>query len=71
MGIFSEIWDRITISPEERREHQARRTGGAAAAQRPAPTALTPAPVDVESVLERMAAKRVAGATGARPSSIF
>ena len=64
MGIFSEIWDRITISPEERREHAQRRQ------DRTAPTAPTNAPasrtVDVEAVLEQMAAAKGGDVPAAR-----
>jgi len=53
MGIFSEIWDRITVSDEERREHAERRE------QREGPP--TSAEVDVESVLEQKAAAKGGG----------
>jgi hypothetical protein len=64
MGIFSEIWDRITVDESERRHHreerERRERGGAPAPQtppRPAPTAA----VDVEAVLEQKAATKGGG----------
>jgi hypothetical protein len=64
MGIFSEIWDRITIDDEERRQHREareRRERGDTSTQpqtapRPAPVA-----VDVEAVLEQKAATKGGG----------
>ncbi len=57
MGIFSEIWDRITVSADERREHNERheqqRDGQAPANGR--------AQVDVEAVLEQKAAAKGGG----------
>lgn len=59
MGIFSEIWDRITIDDEERRQHRERRErANAPQAPRPAPAAVQ---VDVESVLEQKAAAKGGG----------
>jgi len=57
MGIFSEIWDRITIDDEERRQHRERRERANAPQQRPdaAPAA---AQVDVEAILEQKAATK-------------
>jgi hypothetical protein len=65
MGIFSEIWDRITVDESERRqrrEERERRERGNAPVQpqtapRPAPTAA----VDVEAVLEQKAAAKGGG----------
>jgi hypothetical protein len=62
MGIFSEIWDRITVSDEERRQHQQRRDQAKApqqpkAAPQPRPTT----PVNVEAVLEQKAAQKGGG----------
>jgi hypothetical protein len=62
VGIFSEIWDRITIDDEERRQHRERRDranapGQTQTAPRPAPTAA----VDVEAVLEAKAAAKGGG----------
>jgi len=54
MGIFSEIWDRITVSAEERREHNERRE------QRDG-TAPANVQVDVEAVLEQKAAAKGGG----------
>jgi hypothetical protein len=59
MGIFSEIWDRITVSDEERRQHREARERGNAPA-RPAPSQ-TPASVDVEAILEQKAAAKGGG----------
>ena len=61
MGIFAEIWDRITISDEERRQHQAERDR----AKAPQPKA-TPAPgqaptVNIEAILEQKAAQKGGG----------
>jgi hypothetical protein len=56
MGIFSEIWDRITIDEEERRQHRERRER-ANAPNQPRPTAQ----VDVEAVLEQKAAAKGGG----------
>ncbi|MDZ4690270.1 DUF3597 domain-containing protein [Terricaulis sp.] len=56
MGIFSTIWDRITVDDAERREHRERRerpNGPAQPQATPRPT--TAAPVDVEAVLEQKA----------------
>lgn len=62
MGIFSEIWDRITIDDEERRQHRERRErekapGGA----KTAPTQAPAAAVDVEAVLEQKAQAKGGG----------
>lgn len=54
MGIFSEIWDRITIDDEERRQHRERRErenenrSAPPSAPRPGPVS---APVDIEAIL--------------------
>jgi Domain of unknown function (DUF3597) len=63
MSIFGKIWDRITVSAEERREHQQKRQGGAPKARAPAAPAAQarPAPVDVEAILERKAAAKGGG----------
>ena len=62
MGIFSEIWDRITIDDEERRQHRERRERGNTPVQ---PKSTQQAPkavqVDVESVLEQKAAAKGGG----------
>jgi Domain of unknown function (DUF3597) len=63
MGIFSEIWDRITIDEEERRQHRERRERANApnqppSAPRPTPTSVQ---VDVEAVLEQKAAAKGGG----------
>lgn len=58
MGIFSEIWDRITISDEERRQHRERREQ--ANAPQTAPRAPA-AQVDVEAVLEQKALAKGGG----------
>lgn len=60
MGIFSEIWDRITIDDEERRQHRERRERANAPHQQPqaAPSA---AEVDVEAILEQKAAAKGGG----------
>lgn len=63
MGIFSEIWDRITVDESERREHRERRERANApnqpqTAPRPAPTTVQ---VDVESILEQKAAAKGGG----------
>jgi len=56
MGIFSEIWDRITVSAEERREHNERRE------QRDGSTATpTGMQVDVEAILEQKAEAKGGG----------
>lgn len=63
MGIFSEIWDRITVSDEERRQHQGQRDRAKAPqAPQPAPSQ-SPATVnvDVEAILEQKAAQRGGG----------
>jgi len=65
MGIFSEIWDSITVDDTERRQHREereRREGGNAPAQpqttpRPTPTAA----VDVEAILEQKAVTKGGG----------
>lgn len=62
MGIISEIWDRITIDDEERRQHRERRERANApnqpqTAPRPAPTAA----VDVEAILEQKATVKGGG----------
>jgi hypothetical protein len=63
MGIFSEIWDRITVDESERRQHREereRRERGAGTPQtapRPAPAAA----IDVEAVLEQKAAAKGGG----------
>jgi hypothetical protein len=71
MGIFSEIWDRITIDDEERRQHRERRERGNAPEQTPAPR---PAPaavaVDVEKVLEQKAAAKGDGGGNWRTSIV-
>ena len=56
MGIFSEIWDRITVDAEERREHAERRER-----RTPAPGQTTAVQVDVEAVLEQKAATKGGG----------
>ena len=63
MGIFSEIWDRITIDDEERRQHRERRErdkapGQPKTAPGPAPAAVQ---VDVEAILEQKAAAKGGG----------
>lgn len=65
MGIFSEIWDRITVDESERRQHREareRRERGDAPAQpqtpRPTPA---PTPVDIETILEHKAAAKGGG----------
>jgi Domain of unknown function (DUF3597) len=59
MGIFSEIWDRITVDDEERRQHRERRQRDSAPQQpRPAPSTTQ---VDVEAVLEQKAAAKGGG----------
>lgn len=62
MGIFSEIWDKITIDDEERRQHRERRERASQpnqpqTAPRPTPTAV----VDVEAVLEQKATAKGGG----------
>jgi Domain of unknown function (DUF3597) len=57
MGIFSEIWDRITVDDAERRQHrEARERANAPTA--PAPAAVD---VDVEAILEQKAAAKGGG----------
>jgi hypothetical protein len=63
MGIFSEIWDRITIDDEERRQHRERRERGNTPGQPktapgPSPSAVQ---VDVEAILEQKAAAKGGG----------
>jgi Domain of unknown function (DUF3597) len=62
MGIFSEIWDRITIDDEERRQHRERHERGNTPDQqkstRRAPKAVQ---VDIESALEQKAAAKGGG----------
>lgn len=65
MGIFSEIWDRITVSDEERRQHHQQREQAKAkpvpqATSAPAPKPAA-TPVDVEAVLEQKAAQKGGG----------
>jgi hypothetical protein len=58
MGIFSEIWDRITVDESERRQHreerERRERGNAPAPPQTAPRP-APAAVDVEAILEQKA----------------
>jgi hypothetical protein len=62
MGIFSEIWDRITVDDEERRQHRERRERANAPPRPQSPPAQTPtARVDVEHVLEQKAAQKGGG----------
>ncbi len=63
MGIFSEIWDRITIDDEERRQHRERRErdkapGQSKTAPGPASAAVQ---LDVEAILEQKAAAKDGG----------
>lgn len=57
MGIFSEIWDRITVDAEGRREHAERRERRTPALGQ----ATTAVQVDVEAVLEQKAATKGGG----------
>ena len=64
MGIFSEIWDRITIDDEERRQHREareRRERGDTPTQPQTAPRPAPAAVDVEAVLEQKAAAKGGG----------
>ena len=61
MGIFSEIWDRITVSEEERREHAEKRRQRDLPTPAPGQTSSTTVQVDVEEVLKQKAAAKGGG----------
>jgi hypothetical protein len=62
MGIFSEIWDRITIDDAERRQHrEARERAQAPRQQQTAPRPAPATAIDVEAILEQKAAAKGGG----------
>src|SRR5690349_12933277 len=61
MGIFSEIWDRITVDDEERRQHREARERANAPHQPQTAPRPAPAAVNVEAVLEQKAAAKGGG----------
>ena len=61
MGIFSEIWDRITVDDEERRQHREARERANAPAQPQSAPRPAPAAVNVEAVLEQKATAKGGG----------
>ena len=61
MGIFSDIWDRITVDDEERRQHREARERANAPAQPQAAPRNPRAAVDIEAILEQKAAAKGGG----------
>jgi hypothetical protein len=61
MGIFSEIWDRITVDDAERRQHREARERANAPEQTQSAPRPAPAAVDVEAILEQKATAKGGG----------